>query len=430
MTPREQTERALIGCCLEQPDFAGELKSAWFDDHAIAALHLAIGELLLAGKPIDAGTVLHAAGSAPETLALILECQEQCVSTANFAHWREIIVAETQKSRMLAAAQGFISALPEANGDLRTHVSRLESVLSKPIGREAKTQGAGDCADALNHSIEHRFNNQGKRSGLLTGLEGLDKYTDGLQFGEMTIVAARPGVGKTAIACNLVNRICLEDGVPTLFLSLEMSTTALCRRMLSSREGVEMVRLKSGVLCESDMARIAMFHRRLKASPFFCREAFGGMSGQEAATIIRRASERRGVKFVVLDYLQKLKSDSKQEKRTYEVADASASLVAAVRDTKVAFVCLAQLNRESEKDKGRMPRVSDLADSGQIERDADCVLLLHRDRDEESIAAMVVGKQRDGETGTVKLHFDGRFCRFTDSFYIPDDTSPTRNLNP
>ena len=95
MTPREQTERALIGCCLEQPDFTGELKSAWFDDHAIAALHLAIGELLLAGKPIDAGTVLHAAGSAPETLALILECQEQCVSTANFAHWREIIVAET-----------------------------------------------------------------------------------------------------------------------------------------------------------------------------------------------------------------------------------------------------------------------------------------------------------------------------------------------
>ena len=420
MTPREQTERALIGCCLEQPDLATELKSAWFDDLALGALHLAIASILKAGGVVDPSTLLHASGGKPEALDLILDCQSQCHSAANFPHWREIIVAESEKSRLLKAAQKFVAALPSANGDLRLHVSALENALAKPIGDEPRTLGSKDCAEALTANMEARFNLQGRRSGLVTGFDDLDEYLDGLQPGEVTILAARPSVGKTAIACNLVNRICLEDKIPTLFLSLEMSTAAICRRMLSIRSGVEMRDLKSGKLNESDQTKFPAFTSLLSKSPFYCREAFGGMTGGEAAALIRRGASRKGIKFVVLDYLQKLKSDTRQEKRTYEVADASSSLVNAVRETGVALLCLAQLNRENEKDKGRAPRISDLADSGQIERDADTVLLLHRDRQAPTNAKLIIGKQRDGETGICNLVFDGRFCRFATGTSQPE----------
>ena len=178
--------------------------------------------------------------------------------------------------------------------------------------------------------------------------------------------------------------------------------------------------LKQGKLNEDDIPKFTAFTALLSKSPFYCREAFGGMTGGEAAALIRRGAARKGIKFVVLDYLQKLKSDTRQEKRTYEVADASASLVAAVRYTGVAFLCLAQLNRESEKDKGRTPRISDLADSGQIERDADTVLLLHRERKASTEAKLIIGKQRDGETGICNLVFDGRFCRFVTGTNQPE----------
>jgi replicative DNA helicase len=121
------------------------------------------------------------------------------------------------------------------------------------------------------------------------------------------------------------------------------------------------------------------------------------------------------VKLVVVDYLQKIKCAEKSEKRTYEVAEVSGKLKDIATQTGVAVLCLAQLNRESEKDKGRLPRLTDLADSGQIERDADLVMLLDRDRKQASgEAQIVVAKQRDGECGLVKLHYEGQFCRFSE----------------
>lgn len=411
MTPdRHQAELALIGCVIEKPELSIMVKSEWLEDLRLGELLLKIVALDREGVSIDAATIVSRGGD----YALVMDCQAQCPSPASFPYWLEIIVELAEKDRLRNAAQHFLAVLPNSNGSLQTIISQMENALGKPIGSQSKTLTPKDCADGLHNHLEARFNLQGKRSGLQTGFERLDYYTDGLQFGEVTVLAARPSIGKTAIACNIVERVCLRDRLPTLFLSLEMSSPALCRRLLSAYERVPMENLKSGKLCEDDFVRISRFNKLLRESPLYIREAFGGMSGGEAAAIIRRGVRRKGIKFVVLDYLQKLKADAKHEKRTYEVAEASGVMVNAVKETGVAFLCLAQLNRESEKEKGRMPRISDLADSGQIERDADNVLLLHRNRDKTpNEAALIVGKQRDGETGCVSLYFDGKFCRFS-----------------
>lgn len=414
MTEREQSERALIGCVLAQPDLALELKAEWFDDLRLAGLLAAAAKMLNEGKPIDRRTLANESKDVPDAAQIISEAEQECHSAANFSYWKAIVVEGFEKTRLNRAVLKFQSQIPSANGNLRTIISELENALSKPISNESRTLSPKECALGLNSHLEARFNLQGKRSGLETGFSKLDYYTDGLQFGEFTILAARPSVGKTAIACNLVDKICLIGKVPTLVLSLEMSAASLCRRLLSCHEKVTMQSLKSGNLTEEDFVKVSAFDRTLKNSPLYIREAFGGMGAGEAAALIRRGAARKGIKLVVLDYLQKLKPDSRHEKRTYEVAEASGAMVDAVRESGVAFLCLAQLSRESEKDKGRVPRISDLADSGQIERDADNVLLLHRDRNKDlHDAKIIVGKQRDGETGVVPLYFEGQYCQFT-----------------
>jgi replicative DNA helicase len=272
----------------------------------------------------------------------------------------------------------------------------------------------------LINSIETKFNLNGKLSGLETGLFDLDRITNGLQFSESSILAARPSIGKTALACNIVSHVCLKNKIPTLFISLEMSADALGRRILSCHQQVNMQSLRSGDLNQGDFDKCAKFTTKLTESPLFVHESLGGMSAGTAAGLIRKYAKRNGVKLVVIDYLQKMKADSKHEKRTYEIAESSGILTGAAKESGVALLLIAQLNREGEKDKGRLPRLSDLADSGQIERDADNVFLLHRKREEPNNASLIVAKQRDGETGLISLFFDGPHCQFQNAVVGPE----------
>ena len=180
--------------------------------------------------------------------------------------------------------------------------------------------------------------------------------------------------------------------------------------------------IKAGTFSEQDFARFAAFKTLMKKSPLFILEAVGGIDSSRLSATVRRMVRQHGIKFVVVDYLQKIKASSKQEKRTYEVAEVSGALKSLAVKTGAAVLALAQLNRESEKDKGRSPRLTDLADSGQIERDGDCIALLHRDRDpnKQHEAVLYVAKQRDGEVGPVSLTFDGSRCKFTNPVNRPE----------
>lgn len=218
----------------------------------------------------------------------------------------------------------------------------------------------------------------------------------------------------TAIGLNIFKRACLMDGVPSVFISLEQSYTALMRRLASAWCHINMRHLKRGQLTDVEVARLHEFNVAYRAAPATIYDFVdGGASADTVASVIKRIA-RKGVKLVIIDYLQKVRPNERHEKRTYEVGETSGTLRAAAVSCGVAMVTLAQLNREPEKEKGRIPKLSDLADSGQIERDADVVGLLHRDRAMSAgPACLCIAKQRDGETGIVNLHFDGRYCEFT-----------------
>jgi replicative DNA helicase len=281
--------------------------------------------------------------------------------------------------------------------------------------RSAKIGSKSACEMMLG-DLERRFNLQGKLSGLATGWSQYDHMTDGIQFGEQTIIAGRPSGGKSALGVCLLNKVCLNDEVPTMFVTLEMSVEALMRRLLSCNQSIPMSALRSGAMLDADMRKAAAFNKVASERPLYFLDCIGGGSIDMICAAIKTAVRRHNVRLVVIDYLQKIKNTTRYEKRTYEVGEVSGQLKACAVDTGAAFVTLAQLSREPDKDKGRVPRLSDLADSAQIERDADTVVLLHRPKTDDDPhgqnAIILIGKQRDGETGLLKLHFDGRYCMF------------------
>ena len=280
----------------------------------------------------------------------------------------------------------------------------------------------------LADDLEARFNRQGKLSGLATGFSGLDRLTDGLQGGEQSVIAARPSMGKTAIGLNIVQRVCFDDKVPTLIITAEMSRTALMRRLMSSIMDIPMQTMRQGSFTEVEFRKISSFKGIMEKTPLWIEEAVSGIDVNRLAAVVRRACRKQGVKLVLIDYLQKIRPAKRHEKRTYEVGEVSETLKALAVQTGAAFLTLAQLNRESELQKGRPPRLSDLADSGQIERDADMVALIHRKRDDATgETKLIIAKQRDGELGVVDLKFNGTYCRFENDFSIPSPARPELN---
>jgi replicative DNA helicase len=263
--------------------------------------------------------------------------------------------------------------------------------------------------------MQDRFNRKGTLSGIATGFHWFDHKTDGLQLREMALIAARPSIGKTAIAIAIAHRAAIQDKVPTLFVSLEMSREAIFRRMVSTIGSIPMQNLKSGDLTDGDMRSMSTASAKIANSPLWFLDGPSSHSISSITAHVRRAVRKHHVRLVIVDYIQKVKAADRSEKRTYEVAEVSGKLKEIAVQTGVAMLALAQLNRESEKEKGRQPKLSDLADSGQLERDSDLVALLNRDRTEPSgEAAIIIAKQRDGECGHVKLHYEGQYCRFSD----------------
>jgi replicative DNA helicase len=259
-----------------------------------------------------------------------------------------------------------------------------------------------------------------------TGFSRLDYLLDGIQYGEQTIVGARPSMGKTALGVNILMHACFVNRVPTMFVSLEMSVPALMRRMCSAWCNVSMSELRKGSYSDETFKKFTVFRAFTAKAPMWITDGVRGLGISELCAIVRRRVRKHGIKLVVIDYLQKIRPGKREEKKTYEIGAVSSDLKALAESTGVAMITLAQLNRESEKDKGRPPRVSDLGDSKQIEQDADTVALIHRKRDDQTGAAqLIIAKQRDGELGVVNLRFNGTYCRFENEAPGPYHPNPT-----
>ncbi len=365
----------------------------------------------------------------------LVRLAESAPSAVNAPHYARI-VAEKHKLRRLIEAAGQIVYDAYHAGELGPDGAR--DVLDKAerlvfdVAEEAQMSTAQQLKDLLHQTMEMLEANEGRSvTGISSGYVDLDEMMSGLQAGELVILAARPSMGKTAMALNLAENVALGGGPggapsPTLFFSLEMSRQAVTQRLMCSRSGVDSQRLRRNILNDDDFQRLMGACGELGDAPLFIDDT-PGMTVTQLRARARRMAAQHGIKSIFVDYLQLLTAPgSGRESRQVEVSAISRGIKALARELNVPIVCLSQLNRGAEQREGHRPRMSDLRESGSIEQDADVIILLHREAyyhvgdddwhadnpDRENLSELIIAKQRNGPTGVVELEWDAKTTRF------------------
>lgn len=278
---------------------------------------------------------------------------------------------------------------------------KVAPLLKSAVARVQELTGAGDSI-----------------TGVPTGFDDLDKKTAGLQPSDLIIVAGRPSMGKTSFAMNLVEHAVMGDHGPVLVFSMEMAADQLIMRMLSSLGRIDQTRLRTGDLKEDDWARFTSGVSQLKDKPLLIDDT-PALSPNDLRTRARRVAREHGaLSMIMVDYLQLMRGSTKADNRTNEISEISRSLKAIAKEMRCPVVALSQLNRALENRTDRRPVMADLRESGAIEQDADVIMFIYRDEvyNEESpdkgTAEIIIGKQRNGPTGTVRLSFIGNLTKF------------------
>jgi replicative DNA helicase len=259
----------------------------------------------------------------------------------------------------------------------------------------------------------------GDVTGIASGFTDLDRDTSGLQPGDLVIVAGRPSMGKTALALNMAEHVALVERMPVVVFSMEMSGAQLVLRMLGSTGRIDQQRLRTGRLEDTDWPRLTSAISSLTQAQLLIDET-PALNALELRSRARRAARSFGGRLglIVIDYLQLMSASSTGENRATEISEISRSLKALAKELQVPVVALSQLNRSLEQRPNKRPVMSDLRESGAIEQDADVILFIYRDEvynpesPDKGVAELIIGKQRNGPIGTVRLTFLGRHTKF------------------
>ncbi len=267
--------------------------------------------------------------------------------------------------------------------------------------------------------LEEIHNRRGSVTGLPTGFTDLDSLTTGFHPADFIVVASRPSMGKTALACNIA--LNMNSGVakvPTLIFSLEMSKEQLVNRLLCCEAKINSMKLRQGMLSDKDMGNILLTAGRLEELPVFIDDT-PSLTAFELRARARRLKAKEGIQLIIVDYLQLMRGNGRTENRQQEISDISASLKALAKELNIPVLALSQLSRAAEQREHKKPQLSDLRESGSIEQDADLVLLLYREEfykpeneETKGLADIIIAKQRNGPIDTVNLSFLKEFTRF------------------
>jgi replicative DNA helicase len=302
-------------------------------------------------------------------------------------------------------------------------LSRAEQRIFSILERGENTT-LNDIRDILHQAmdrIDARMKGEHLAGGVETGFTEFDHLTGGLHNSELIVLAARPSMGKTALAMNIAEYVALKLSLPVLFVSLEMSSIELADRMLCSVAEVNGARLRNGTISKEDRKRLVETAAKLSECPLFVDDA-PSRTVSEIAAAARRVKRREGaLGLIVIDYLQLIEADNSKDPRQEQVAKMARRLKGLAREVDVPVLCLAQLNRQAEVSKENRPRLSHLRESGAIEQDADVVMFVHREEyyrtgeDREQVAGqaeIIIAKQRNGPIGEVELVWRKEFTRF------------------
>ena len=421
-------EQSVLGGMLLSKDAIADvvesLRASDFYKPAHETIYEAILSLYGHGSPADAITVADELKKRGELTrvggASYIHTLSASVPTAANAQYYAEIVKEHAIMRRLIEAGTKIAQLGYANEtEVDTLVDQAQAEIYAVTDGNAKEDYVS-FSEALEETINEIDANSNRPDGVYgvpTDFIEFDELTGGLHGGQMIVIAARPGVGKSTLALDIARSASIHHQMTTVFFSLEMSRTELAMRILSAEGKISMGRLKKGDLDTEGWTNLATLQGRIDSAPLFIDDS-PNMTLMEIRAKCRRLKQRNDLKLVVLDYLQLMSSGKKVESRQQEVSEFSRSLKLLAKELDVPVIALSQLNRGSEQRTDKRPMVSDLRESGSIEQDADMVILLHREDmynpDSERVgeADMIIAKHRGGPTRTIPLAFSGKYSRF------------------
>ena len=394
-------------------------------------IYSVLEELNKTNSPIDLITVTQAMSDrnlleqigGPAVLAGL---QTFLPTAANADYYIDIIKEKYLLRRMISVCTTSAARCYDEQGDVKALIDDVEkevfTVTEDRVKAKVVTDIKKQVEDALD-AIESLYKNRGQVSGVPTGYKDLDNMTNGLHPSEMFVIAARPSMGKTALAMNIAEHVAVDKQIPVGVFSLEMSSQQLATRLLCSRARVNLQQIRNGIMPKSAQLNLVKAVNEYSTSKMIIDDT-AGLSINELRAKSRRMMDKEGLGLIVIDYLQLLRSPSKrgQENRQIEIAEISSGIKALAKELNIPIIVLAQLNRKSEDRGDGKPRISDLRESGSIEQDADVVGLLYRsayyakdeeDRNEKAgESELIIAKQRNGPTGEVPLTFLSEFTRF------------------
>lgn len=399
------------------------------DFYAVRHAHIfeAIVELRKQDMPIDVITVaeklnfrerLEGAGG----IAYLSDLATQVPSSANVVAYANMVNDRSTLRKLIKTAgeirNNSFSPGPLNSTDLlqQAEANILKIVEERP--KEGGFEKAYDLVKLAAQKLNDRINADSDITGVPTGLSDLDEKTSGWQNGELIILAARPSMGKTALALNFVESCLNNKEAPVLVFSLEMPADSLVLRMLSSIGRIDQGRLRNGKLENDDWPKLEMAAGKLRDLPLFIDDTAGLTPSDIRARVKRIVREHGNPAMIMVDYLQLMHVAGSTEGRTQEISEISRSMKALAKEYDCPVICLSQLNRGVEMRPNKRPMNSDLRESGAIEQDADVILFIYRDEyynedsEEKGIAELIIGKQRNGEIGVCRSAFIGRYTRF------------------
>jgi len=431
-----EIEQALLACCILEGGqeslttcIEERIEAAHFYRPAHQVIYESLLTLYQAGKPVDELVLadqLRQSGRLEEIggHGYLLEITSRIDTPIHLRYYLGTV-------RDTAILRGLIHTCTSTVEKAYTEQSQIDEFLSNVEEEIFKLSSArvSDSAVAVSESvdkavqlIQRMVQNKGEITGIPSGFTDLDKLTTGFHGSEMVVVAARPSMGKTSIGLNMVESVVLtkpgHEPVPTLMFSLEMPADQLAMRLLCSHSRVNMTRLRDGFL-DGKEKELADTAGRLKRAPLWIDDS-SGLNILQVRAKARRLARKHKLGLVVIDYLQLIAGTDSSVNREQQIADISRGIKGMARELDVPVIVLAQLNRESEKEK-RQPRMSDLRESGSIEQDADVVLLLSKPRDASDVEDtnspavkrdLIIAKQRNGPIGVISLTFHKSLTRF------------------
>ncbi|MCK9988311.1 MAG: replicative DNA helicase [Azoarcus sp.] len=429
-----EAEQSLIGGILldnqaweRVADLASEA-DFYRDDHRRIFRH--ISKLLDLGKPADVVTVFESLEKSGESeqaggLAYLAEIANSTPSAANIRRYAEIVRERAILRKLVTVGDEIAASALSATGrDAKTLLDEAEAKVFEIAESSARTTTGFVSIQPILKQVVDRVQELYDRdsptevTGVPTGLADLDDKTSGLQPSDMIIVAGRPAMGKTTFALNIAEHVAIDCKLPVAIFSMEMPGTQLATRFISSVGRIDQGKIRTGRLGDEDWQRLTMAMGKLYDAPLFIDET-PGLNPIDLRARARRLSRQCGkLGLIVIDYLQLMVGTKESDNRAAELSEISRSIKSLAKELHVPIVALSQLNRSLEQRPNKRPVMSDLRESGAIEQDADIIMFIYRDEvynpdsPDKGTAELIIGKHRNGPTGTVRMTFIGECTRF------------------